>query len=136
MMIKPEIVAAADQKVGAILAMANAAGFRILELSMRRLDEGTVREFYQEHEGKPFYDNLVRYIASDPVICICLEREDAVVRLRELVGSTDPAEAVTGTIRFLYGSSKSTNAVHASANPTDAARELELIFGDIHSNRS
>ena len=61
--------------------------------------------------------------------CIRLEREDAVAPLRELIGATNPAEAAIGTIRFLFGKSLSTNAVHASANPDDAARELGLIFG-------
>jgi len=128
-MIKPEIVAAADQKIGAILAMVNASGFRILELATRRLDRETVEEFYAEHRERPFFGDLVRYITSGPVVCVALEREDAVRRLRELIGATNPAEAATGTVRFLYGSSLGENAVHASANPDDARRELGLIFG-------
>jgi nucleoside-diphosphate kinase len=128
-MIKPEIVAAADQKCGAILAAVNAAGFRILDLALRQLDRETVAEFYGEHRGKPFYEDLIAYITSGPVICVRLAREDAVARLRELIGATDPRQAATGTIRFLYGESLSRNAVHASANPEDAARELALIFG-------
>ena len=131
-MIKPEIMAARDQKCGQILAMANAAGFRVLEISTRQLSERMVREFYREHVGKPFYENLVHYIASGPVICVRLERDDAVRRLRELVGATDPARAATGTIRFLFGTSGSQNAVHASASEDDAARELDMIFGDDH----
>lgn len=129
-MIKPEIVAANDQKVGAVLAIVNAAGFRIVDLTMRRLDEEIVRRFYAEHLGKPFFESLVRYIASGPVICVGLCREDAVRRLRELVGATNPEEAATGTIRFLFGASMSQNAVHASANEADAERELKIIFGD------
>ena len=129
-MIKPEIVAAANQKIGTILAAANASGFRILDLAVRRLDRPLVEEFYGEHREKPFFGDLVAYITSGPVVCIRLEREDAIARLRELIGATNPAEAATGTIRFLYGESLSTNAVHASANAEDAARELALIFGD------
>ncbi|HOX26297.1 MAG TPA: nucleoside-diphosphate kinase [Candidatus Krumholzibacteria bacterium] len=128
-MIKPEIVAAGDQKIGAILAMVNASGFRIVDLALRRLDRSLVETFYGEHRGKPFYDSLVAYICSGPVVCARLAREDAASRLRELIGATDPAKAATGTIRFLYGKSLSYNAVHASANPEDAARELALIFG-------
>ena len=128
-MIKPEIVAADAQMCGAILAMVNAAGFRIVDLAMRHLDEHTVRVFYGEHTGKPFFDALVGYIASGPVICVRLARQDAVWRLRELVGDTNPAKAATGTIRFLFGTSMSQNAVHASANEQDAERELSLIFG-------
>jgi nucleoside-diphosphate kinase len=128
-MIKPEIVAAGEQKIGAILAMVNASGFRVTGLAMRQLDQALVEDFYGEHRGKPFYDDLVSYITSGPVVCVRLEREDAVARLRELIGATNPADAATGTVRFLYGASLSNNAVHASANPEDAARELALIFG-------
>ena len=128
-MIKPEIVAAPDQKIGAILAMANAAGFRILELATRHLDRATVEEFYAEHRERPFFGELVDYISSGPVVCVRLEREDAVRRLRELIGATNPAEAATGTVRFLYGTSLGQNAVHGSANPEDAERELGIIFG-------
>ncbi|MFH2051622.1 MAG: nucleoside-diphosphate kinase [bacterium] len=128
-MIKPEIVAAGDQKIGAILAMVNAAGFRITGLAMRRLDRALVEDFYGEHRGKGFYAELVDYITSGPVVAVRLERDNAVAALRELIGATNPAEAATGTIRDLFGASLQNNAVHASANPGDAARELGLIFG-------
>jgi nucleoside-diphosphate kinase len=128
-MIKPEIVAAEDQRIGAILSLVNASGFRVTALAMRQLERPLVEEFYGEHRGKPFFEDLVAYITSGPVVCVRLEREEAVARLRELIGATNPAEAATGTIRFLYGDSLSANAVHASANPEDAARELALIFG-------
>jgi nucleoside-diphosphate kinase len=128
-MIKPEIVAADAQKVGEILAIVNRAGFRITGLEMRQLDRATVENFYGEHEGKGFFGELCDYIAGGPVVCIRLEREDAVAKLRELIGATNPENAAIGTIRQLYGASLSNNAVHASANPEDAARELALIFG-------
>lgn len=129
-MIKPEIVAATeDQKVGCILAQVNRAGFRIADLAMRQLDRPLVEDFYGEHRGKPFYGRLVDYITSGPVVCVRLERDDAVASLRQLIGSTNPDDAATGTVRDLYGESLSQNAVHASANPEDAARELKLIFG-------
>ena len=128
-MIKPEIVAAGDQKVGAILAIANAAGFRITGLQMKQLDRPLIEEFYGEHKERPFFPDLCDYIAGGPVVAIRLERENAVAALRELIGATNPAEAATGTIRDLFGASLQNNAVHASANPEDAARELALIFG-------
>jgi nucleoside-diphosphate kinase len=128
-MIKPEIVAAADQKVGAILAIANQAGFRVTNLAMRRLDRALVEDFYGEHKERPFYGELCDYICSGPVVTIGLERENAVAALRELIGATNPKEAAVGTIRQLFGASLQNNAVHASANPADAARELALIFG-------
>ncbi len=128
-MIKPEIVSAQDQKVGAILTMVNDSGFRILAMEVKRLDRATVERFYAEHEGKDFFPALVEYIISGPVVAVRLERDDSVRRLRELVGATQPAEAATGTIRFLFGQSLQNNAVHASANKADAARELGIIFG-------
>lgn len=128
-MIKPEIVAAGEQKVGEILAVVNRAGFRITGLQMRQLDRATVENFYGEHEGKPFFGALCDYIAGGPVVAIRMEREDAVPKLRELIGATNPADAAIGTIRDLYGASLQNNAVHASANPGDAERELGIIFG-------
>jgi len=128
-MIKPEILDADDQKIGAILAQVNACGFRILDLHLRNLERPLVEDFYGEHLGKPFFEDLVNYITSGPVVCIRLEREDAVAKLRELIGATNPADAAIGTVRFLHGASLSNNAVHASANADDAARELGLIFG-------
>ena len=128
-MIKPEIVAAGEQKIGAILAIVNAAGFRITGLEMLQFDRPLVEDFYGEHEERPFFPELVEYIAGGPVVAIRLERENAVAALRELIGATNPAEAAVGTIRDLFGASLQNNAVHASANPEDAARELGLIFG-------
>ena len=128
-MIKPEIVAAGDQKVGEILAIVNRAGFRITGLAMRTLDRATVEDFYGEHRGKGFYDDLCDYISGGAVVTVRLERENAVAALRELIGATNPADAAVGTIRDLYGASLQNNAVHASANPDDAARELGIIFG-------
>ncbi len=128
-MIKPEIVAAGDQKIGDILAIVNRAGFRITGLALRTLPRDLVEDFYGEHRGKGFYGALVDYIAGGPVVAVRLERENAVAALRELIGATNPEEAATGTIRDLYGASLQNNAVHASANPEDAAREIGLIFG-------
>ncbi len=128
-MIKPEIVAAGQQKIGAILAIVNQAGFRITGLRMRQLDRALVEDFYGEHVERPFFGDLCDYICSGPVVTIRMERENAVAALRELIGATNPEEAAIGTIRDLFGTSLSNNAVHASANAEDAARELGLIFG-------
>ncbi len=107
-MIKPEIVAADRQQVGAILAQVNASGFRIRNLVLRRLDRALVEDFYGEHRERPFFGSLVDYITSGPVICVQLEREDAVAALRQLIGATNPAEAAVGTVRALYGTSLGT----------------------------
>ena len=128
-MIKPEIVAAGDQKIGAILAIVNRAGFRITGLAMRRLERALVEDFYGEHRERPFYGDLCDYITSGPVVTVRLECETAVAAPRELIGATNPEEAAVGTIRDLFGASLQNNAVHASANPEDAVRELGLIFG-------
>jgi len=128
-MIKPEIVAGGDQKIGAILSLVNTAGFRITGLHMRQLERSLVEDFYGEHRERPFFGDLCAYITSGPVVAIRLERGNAVAALRELIGATNPAEAATGTIRDLFGASLQNNAVHASANAEDAARELGLIFG-------
>ncbi len=128
-MIKPEIVAAGEQKVGEILAMVNRAGFRITGLQLRQLDRATVEDFYGEHKGKGFFEDLCEYIAGGPVVAVRLERADAVAQLRVLIGATDPAKAAIGTVRDIFGASLQNNAVHASANPEDAARELGIIFG-------
>nr|MEE4267855.1 nucleoside-diphosphate kinase [Candidatus Krumholzibacteria bacterium] len=128
-MIKPEIVAAGQQKIGAILDIINTAGFKITGMEMRQLDRALVEDFYGEHRERPFYGELCDYITSGPVVTLRLERDNAVAALRELIGATNPAEAATGTIRDLYGASLQNNAIHASANLDDAARELGLIFG-------
>lgn len=128
-MIKPEIVAAGQQKIGAILDIINTAGFRITGMEMRQLERALVEDFYGEHRERPFYQDLCDYITSGPVVTLRLERDNAVAALRELIGSTNPAEAAVGTIRDLYGVSLQNNAIHASANAADAARELGLIFG-------
>ena len=129
-MIKPEIVAAGEQKIGEILAIINKAGFRITGMELRQLDRALVEDFYGEHRERPFYGELCDYINSGPVVTLRLERENAVAALRELIGATNPEEAAIGTIRDLYGASLQNNAIHASANLDDAARELGLIFGD------
>lgn len=127
-MIKPEIVRAGDH-VGDILAIVNRAGFKITGLAMRRLDRPLVEDFYGEHRERGFYKDLCEYICSGPVVTCRLERDNAVLALRALIGATNPADAAVGTVRSLYGESLQFNAVHASANPEDAAREIKLIFG-------
>lgn len=129
MMIKPEIVAAEAQQVGAILAHVQRAGFRIRNLALKSLSRATVEEFYAVHRERPFFPELVDYIASGPVVAIHLERDQAVVKLRELVGATNPRDAACGTLRDLYGASLSQNAVHASDSPENALREIGIVFG-------
>ena len=130
MMIKPEIVAADEQKIGAILDMVQKAGFRIRNLALKQLDRETVETFYDVHKERPFFGELVEYILSGPVVAVHLEREQAVVKLREIIGATNPEDAACGTIRDLYGASLSTNAVHGSDSVENGLREIGIIFGN------
>jgi len=129
MMIKPEVVAAESQKIGELLAMVQANGFRIKNLALKHLDRELVERFYAVHKERPFFPELVDYIASGPVVAVHLERENAIVKLRELVGATNPADAACGTIRSLFGTSLTQNAVHASDSVENGKLELGIIFG-------
>ena len=125
-MIKPEAVRSgvfAD-----ILRHVVANRFQVERLEMRRLTPDLARRFYAEHDGKAFFGDLVAYITSGPVVAVQLAADDAVVRLRELVGKTNPRDATPGTIRYMYGTSLQENAVHASDGAGAAERELGLVF--------
>ena len=84
--------------------------------------------FYAEHKGKPFYEGLLEFMTSGPIVVQVLEGEDAIQRYRALMGKTDPAEAAEGTLRKLYAESKTRNAVHGSDSPESATREIGLWF--------
>ena len=126
MMIKPEIVRAGSWP--AILEIVLRNRFQVRRMEMRSLSVGTARRFYAEHEGKAFFDDLTDYITSGNVIALWLQGEDAVKRLRTLVGATNPADAAPGTVRYMFGSSLQENAVHASDSPASAERELGILF--------
>jgi succinyl-CoA synthetase alpha subunit len=126
LMIKPEAVRA--NRYAEILQLVQRNRFQVERLDLRRLDPATARTFYAEHDGKPFFADLVKYITSGPVIAVQLAAEQAVERLRTLVGKTNPQDAAPGTLRYMYGTSLQENAVHASDSPESAARELGIIF--------
>ena len=86
--------------------------------------------FYAEHQGKPFYDGLVSFMTSGPVMVQVLEGEDAIRRHREIMGATNPKEALAGTLRACYAESIDRNAVHGSDAPASAAREIAYFFSD------
>ena len=129
LLIKPEIVAAPEQKIGAILELVERSGFRILGLRLRALDRETAEEFYAPHRGLDFFAGLIEYITSGPVVVARLEGEEAVRRLRELIGVTDPAAAAPGTLRRRFGTTMRRNAVHGSDSPESARREIAIFFG-------
>lgn len=124
--IKPDAVA--RNLTGRILAHLEGEGFRIREIRMMRLTERQAREFYAVHKDRPFYDSLVEFMTSGPVVPVLLEREDAVVTLRKVIGATDPAEAEPGTVRALYAESKERNAIHASDAEETARAEAAFFF--------
>ncbi len=125
--VKPDAVQRA--LTGKILAHVEDKGFRIIEARFGRLQREEAQTFYAEHQGKGFYNDLVDFMTSGPVLLTCLERDQAVSHLREVIGATDPAEAAEGTIRKLYAESKGRNSVHASDSPASADRELKQFFG-------
>jgi nucleoside-diphosphate kinase len=102
--------------------------FTVERLEMRRLSPELAKRFYAEHDGKGFFADLVLYMTSGPVVAVQLAGEDAVKRLRELFGATNPAKATPGTIRYMYGKSLQENAVHASDSPASAEREIGILF--------
>lgn len=124
--IKPDAVESG--KAGKILAHLEGAGFTIRALRLTRLNADQAGAFYAVHEGRPFYDELVAFMTSGPVIPMVLERQDAVAKLRETIGATDPAEAEEGTVRKLYAESKGRNAIHASDSDENAATEIAFFF--------
>ena len=124
--IKPDSVA--NRNVGKIVARLEAEGFTIVAGRMLHLSPDQAREFYAEHRGKGFYDSLVEYMTSGAVWVMALERSGAVAHLRAVMGDTNPDKAGDGTIRKLYGESIERNSIHGSANPADAARELQFFF--------
>lgn len=127
--IKPDAVA--RNLTGRILSRLEEEGFRIREIRMMRLTENQAREFYAVHRERPFYESLVRFMTSGPVVPVLLERDDAVATLRRVIGATDPAEAEEGTIRALFAESKERNAIHASDAPETAEREAAFFFAGV-----
>ena len=127
--IKPDAVATG--KAGKILAHLEAAGFRVLALRMTRLSQSQAEGFYGVHRERPFFGSLVKFMTEGPVVVMALEREDAVKKLREVMGATNPANAADGTIRKLYAESIERNSIHGSDAPETAADELKYFFTTI-----
>jgi nucleoside-diphosphate kinase len=126
-MVKPEAFAAGH--VSAILSQVVDNGFEVVRIRSFEMNRGIAEEFYDVHKERPFFGDLVEYMTSGTVCGVHVRRDDAVKRMRELVGATNPEEATCGTIRFRFGTSLQENAVHASDSPENAQRELAIIFG-------
>jgi nucleoside-diphosphate kinase len=127
--IKPDAVASG--KAGKILALLEENGFRIVALRKVKLSQGQAEGFYAVHKERPFYGSLVKFMTEGPVIVMALEREDAVKKLREVMGATNPANAADGTVRKLFAESIERNAIHGSDAPETAAQELQYFFNTI-----
>ena len=125
-MLKPDAVQRA--LIGPILSRFEARGLRFLALKLLVVSDELAARHYAEHQGKRFYDGLVRHVTSGPVIAAVLEGPKAIEAVRRTLGSTNPLEAAPGTIRGDYGITIGPNLVHASATPDDAQREIELWF--------
>jgi nucleoside-diphosphate kinase len=127
--IKPNAVRTG--KTGPILAMINENGFEIAAMRMVKLTVQQAESFYAVHRGKSFFEGLVEFMTSGPVVVMILRHEDAVDQFRKLIGATDPAKAEPGTIRRTFAVSVQMNAVHGSDSPENAMRESNFFFSEI-----
>ncbi|MBK8504744.1 MAG: nucleoside-diphosphate kinase [Saprospiraceae bacterium] len=125
-MIKPDAVKAGH--IGNILAKIADAGFKIVAMKMTRLSADTAGAFYAVHSHRPFYQELVDFMSSGPIVAAILEKDNAVEDFRTLIGATNPAEAAPGTIRALYAANVGENAVHGSDSNENAAIESNFHF--------
>ncbi len=114
--------------IGPIYQRFTAAGFEIVGAKMVRLSKEMAQDFYKEHQERPFFESLVSFMTSGPVMVQVLQSEEAVLRHRDLMGATNPENATTGTLRFDYGESLEWNSVHGSDSLTSAQREISFFF--------
>lgn len=127
--VKPDAFRAGN--VGRIVTHLEDDGFRITAARVIHLSPPQAESFYAVHREKPFFRSLVEFMTSGPCMPLALKREEAVPKLRETIGATDPAQAEEGTIRALYAESMERNAIHASDSRDNAARELAFFFPEV-----
>lgn len=125
-MVKPDGVQ--RNLVGEIIARFEKRGIKIAALKMLRISRELAEKHYGEHKGKPFFEPLVDFITSGPVVAMVLEGKDVVSTARDMMGATNPLKAVPGTIRGSFGMDVGRNVVHGSDSPESAAREIGLFF--------
>ena len=125
-MIKPDAIE--NGYAGLILAKIEKAGFKITAMKMTQLSAEDAESFYEIHKGKPFFKDLINYMTSGPIIAAILEKDNAVLDFRELIGNTNPQEAKEGTIRQMYAESIDANAIHGSDSDSNAKIEGEFHF--------
>jgi nucleoside-diphosphate kinase len=117
--------------IGPIMARINEGGFRIVAMKYLQLSPQQAASFYDMHREKPFFERLVRFMSSGPVVAAILEKENAVESYRRMIGATDPRAADEGTLRKLFGASVELNAVHGSDSDENASREAGFFFSEL-----
>jgi nucleoside-diphosphate kinase len=125
-MLKPDSIEQGNMLP--ILNMIENAGFKIIALKYKKMSKDEAEKFYSIHSDKPFFNDLVSFMTRGPIIAAALEKENAVEEFRELIGSTDPQEAMDGTIRKKFAKSKGENAVHGSDSDENASIEIDFHF--------
>lgn len=125
-MIKPDAVQ--KNYTGKIIDKIIESGFKVRGMKLIQITKAQAEKFYLVHQHRPFYNELVDYITSGPVVALALEKDNAVADFRALLGATDPNEAAEGTIRKLFGESKAVNAIHGSDSDENALIEINFMF--------
>jgi nucleoside-diphosphate kinase len=115
--------------IGEVIGRIEAKGYDIKEMKLFQIDEALAKEHYAEHTEKPFFSDLVNFITSGPVVAMIIEGEDAVRGMRQIMGATNPLDAVPGSVRGDYATAITENIVHGSDSPESARREVDLFFG-------
>ena len=127
--LKPDTVNAG--KAGAVISEIEKAGFRIRAMKIIQLTEAQAQGFYYVHKERPFFGSLVKFMTEGPVVPIVLEADNAIEKLRKVMGATDPAKAEAGTIRKQFGTNIERNAIHGSDGPETAAFEIGYFFNQL-----
>ena len=125
-LIKPDAIA--NKHIGDIIKRYEDEGFKIAAMKLMQMTPKIAAIHYAEHIGKSFYDDLVEFMTAEPIIAMVIEGDNAISKVREINGATNPANAAEGTIRKLYAENGSRNAVHASDSTESAAREISIFF--------
>lgn len=128
-LIKPYAVK--NGYAGQILAKINEAGFRISAMKYVQLSLGQAKKFYAIHNGQKYFEKLVNFMITGPIVVLLLEKEDAVASYRKLIGATDPHRAEEGTLRKLFGASIEMNALHGSDSDENAIKEANFFFSEM-----
>ncbi|WP_287568324.1 nucleoside-diphosphate kinase [Thermodesulfobacterium sp.] len=127
-MIKPDGVQ--RNLIGKVISIFEEKGLKVVALKKVKLSKEQAKQFYAVHKERPFFESLTDYMSSGPVVAMVLEGEQAIKKVREIMGATDPKEAQEGTIRKLFAIDKEKNTVHGSDSPESAAKEIPFFFSE------